>query len=95
MSNPLPSIPPGPPVAAVPIDKSSSLWDSFSTWASENKAVVYTVAGVAVVVTGAGLVYYLNTPVRLIPDCLFVYGVEAASGLTPRELFLANFARAY
>ncbi|SPN97504.1 probable mitochondrial precursor protein import receptor tom70 [Cephalotrichum gorgonifer] len=64
MSNPLPSIPPGPPVAAVPIDKSSSLWDSVSTWASENKAVVYTVAGVAVVVTGAGLVYYLNSPTQ-------------------------------
>lgn len=34
------------------------LWDRLSTWASENKAVVYTIAGVAVVVTGAGIVYY-------------------------------------
>ncbi|KAG9239636.1 hypothetical protein BJ875DRAFT_531595 [Amylocarpus encephaloides] len=49
----------------------SSVWDRISTWASENKAVVYTIAGVAVVVTGAGVVYYLNdstpTPVRDTP----------------------------
>jgi len=35
-----------------------SFWDRVSTWASENKALVYTIAGVAVVVTGAGAVYY-------------------------------------
>ena len=34
------------------------LWDRLSTWASENKTIVYTIAGIAVVVTGAGLVYY-------------------------------------
>lgn len=34
------------------------LWDRLTTWASENKTIVYTVAGVAVVVTGAGLIYY-------------------------------------
>lgn len=34
------------------------LWDRLSTWASENKAVVYTIAGIAVVVTGAGVLYY-------------------------------------
>ncbi|CZR59871.1 probable mitochondrial precursor protein import receptor tom70 [Phialocephala subalpina] len=39
---------------------SSSVWDKISTWASENKAVVYTIAGVAVVVTGAGVAYYLT-----------------------------------
>lgn len=39
----------------------SSLWDRLTTWASENKVVVYTVAGTAVVVTGAGVVYYLST----------------------------------
>lgn len=37
-----------------------SVWDRLSTWASENKALVYTIAGVAVVVTGAGAVYYLT-----------------------------------
>ena len=35
-------------------------WDRLSTWASENKAVVYTLAGVAVVVSGAGVAYYLS-----------------------------------
>jgi hypothetical protein len=39
---------------------SSSLWDRLSTWASENKAVVYTIAGTAVIITGAGVVYYLS-----------------------------------
>lgn len=42
---------------------SSSVWDKISTWASENKAVVYTIAGVAVVVTGAGVAYYLTDSV--------------------------------
>ncbi|KLU86516.1 mitochondrial import receptor subunit tom-70 [Magnaporthiopsis poae ATCC 64411] len=60
MSSQFPSIPPvnPTPVAAIPTD--SSLWDRISTWASDNKAVVYTIAGVAVVVTGAGVVYYVN-----------------------------------
>ena len=37
-----------------------SLWDRVSLWASENKTVVYSIAGVAVVITGAGVVYYLS-----------------------------------
>jgi import receptor subunit TOM70 len=36
------------------------LWNRLSSWASENKAVVYTIAGVAVVVSGAGVIYYLS-----------------------------------
>lgn len=36
------------------------LWDRISLWASENKAVVYTIAGAAVVISGAGVVYYLS-----------------------------------
>jgi import receptor subunit TOM70 len=50
-----------PPLAkpiAVPVE--SGVWDRLTNWASENKALVYTIAGVAVVVTGAGVVYYLN-----------------------------------
>ncbi|DAA75611.1 TPA_exp: Uncharacterized protein A8136_1685 [Trichophyton benhamiae CBS 112371] len=39
---------------------SPSVWDRISSWASENKALVYTIAGVAVVVTSAGVVYYLS-----------------------------------
>jgi len=37
---------------------SSSLWERLSTWASENKATVYTIAGVTLVVTAAGVYYY-------------------------------------
>ena len=59
MSNPAPSVLPGSPVA-VPVDASSGVWERITSWASENKVVVYTVAGVAVVITGAGVVYYLN-----------------------------------
>ncbi|GLI72816.1 TOM (translocase of outer membrane) complex component [Penicillium ochrochloron] len=46
--------------SSLPAATSSSVWDRISNWVSENKAVVYTIAGVAVVVTGAGVVYYLN-----------------------------------
>ncbi|KAK5987555.1 Mitochondrial import receptor subunit tom70 [Cladobotryum mycophilum] len=60
MSNPAPSMPPGRPTA-IAVDATSSTWDRISSWVSENKAAVYTIAGVAVVVTGAGVVYYLNS----------------------------------
>jgi import receptor subunit TOM70 len=46
---------------------SSSVWDRISTWASENKAVVYTVAGIAIVVTGAGVAYYITDSVSRFP----------------------------
>jgi len=39
---------------------SSSLWDRITTWASEHKAIVYTIAGVTLVVTAAGVVYYVT-----------------------------------
>ena len=51
---------------SVPVDaahlqaSSSSLWDRVSNWVSDNKAVAYTIAGTAVVVTGAGVVYYIS-----------------------------------
>jgi mitochondrial import receptor subunit TOM70 len=61
---------PAPPAKNMSLDTSSitssspspspTVWDRLSTWASENKAIVYTIAGVAVVVTGAGVVYYLS-----------------------------------
>ncbi|KAK9421494.1 putative Mitochondrial import receptor subunit tom-70 [Seiridium unicorne] len=50
-------MPPGAPVA-IPVE--SSTWDRITNWASENKALVYTIAGVTLVATGAGVVYYLN-----------------------------------
>lgn len=39
---------------------SSPLWDRVSNWVSENKAVAYTIAGTAVIVTSAGVIYYLS-----------------------------------
>ncbi|KAG5993538.1 TOM (translocase of outer membrane) complex component [Claviceps spartinae] len=60
MSTSLPSMPPPRPVA-IPLDAPSSTWDRLTSWVSENKAAFYTIAGVAVVVTGAGAVYYLNS----------------------------------
>ncbi|THC98353.1 hypothetical protein EYZ11_002134 [Aspergillus tanneri] len=46
--------------ASLPASSSASIWDRVSKWVSENKALVYTIAGVAVVVTSAGVVYYLS-----------------------------------
>ncbi|KAK0636332.1 hypothetical protein B0T17DRAFT_625836 [Bombardia bombarda] len=56
---PPPSIP-IPAATPVTIPADSSVWDRVSTWVSENKAIVYTIAGVAVVITGAGAVYYIR-----------------------------------
>ncbi|KAK3327440.1 mitochondrial outer membrane 72K protein [Cercophora scortea] len=57
-----PLLPPSVPLAApVTVPADSSLWDRVSNWVSENKAVVYTIAGVAVVVTTAGAVYYIRS----------------------------------
>ncbi|PQE05854.1 mitochondrial import receptor subunit tom-70 protein [Rutstroemia sp. NJR-2017a BVV2] len=54
------TIPPGKPMPNFAASTSqSSVWERISSWASENKAVVYTIAGVAVVVSGAGVAYYL------------------------------------
>ena len=39
---------------------SSSVWERISRWAAENKTVVYTIAGVTLVATGAGVVYYVS-----------------------------------
>lgn len=82
MSNqPLPTIPatgtPAVPPSVLRVDAApASTWDRLSSWISENKAVVYTIAGVAVVVTGAGAVYYLNSSsvskLRLVHLFIFV-----------------------
>jgi import receptor subunit TOM70 len=59
-------IPPHPDVVvdASVSSSSSSLWDRLSNWASENKAVVYTAGAVVLVVTGAGVAYYLTKPAQ-------------------------------
>ncbi|BDD60199.1 TOM (translocase of outer membrane) complex component [Monascus purpureus] len=46
--------------STLPASSTASVWDRISKWVSENKAIVYTIAGVAVVVTSAGVVYYLS-----------------------------------
>lgn len=58
-----PIIPPskGVPVSVPVPTADPSVWDRITTWASEHKAVVYTVAGVTVVVAGAGVFYYANS----------------------------------
>lgn len=62
------TVPVGRPTTTIPdpdfaLAGSPSFWGKVTTWASENKAVVYTIAGVAVVVTGAGVAYYLTDSV--------------------------------
>ncbi|KAL7623020.1 TOM (translocase of outer membrane) complex component [Parahypoxylon ruwenzoriense] len=69
-----PPMPPlGKPVATVPVE--SSLWDRITNWASENKALTYTIAGAVVVVTGAGVVYYLNND--LVPKLKSKHAAQA------------------
>lgn len=46
--------------AKLPAASSSSVWDRVSNWVSENKALVYSIAGVSIVVTSVGVVYYLS-----------------------------------
>jgi import receptor subunit TOM70 len=76
-------IPLGQPRAAIQADP--SLWDRISTWVSENKAVVYTIVGVTVVVTTAGAVYYIknnsvcSNPVQVI--AIACWGLSRASTL--------------
>jgi mitochondrial import receptor subunit TOM70 len=65
MSNPAAIKPPGGssldngPSSTPSVLPSKSLWDRISGWISENRVIVFTIAGVAVVVTG-GVVYYLS-----------------------------------
>lgn len=58
---PLPNSP-GPFPVQIPADAASgSLWDRLSNWASENKGVVYTAAGITLVVGAGGIVYYFSS----------------------------------
>lgn len=47
---------------------SPSLWDRFTNWASDNKAVVYTAGAIVLVVTGAGVAYYVSQPRKPVSD---------------------------
>ncbi|OWY44876.1 mitochondrial precursor protein [Alternaria alternata] len=55
---------PGPFPVQIPVDTNNSLWDRLSNWASENKGVVYTIAGITLVVGAGGAVYYFSNDSR-------------------------------
>ncbi|KAJ4349429.1 TOM (translocase of outer membrane) complex component [Didymosphaeria variabile] len=59
-ANPAAPVGPGPFPVTLPPAGSSSLWDRVSSWASEHKGVVYTVAGLTLVVSAGGVIYYLS-----------------------------------
>ena len=48
------------PIVNIEQASNSSLWDRVTTWASDNKAVAYTIAGTVIVVTAGGAIYYLS-----------------------------------
>lgn len=57
---PLPNAP-GPFPVGIPVEQSTnSLWDRLSHWASENKGVVYSIAGITLVAGAGGAVYYFS-----------------------------------
>lgn len=68
--------PPSTPIP-VPVPEHSSVWDRITTWASENKAVVYTIAGVTVAVAAGGVIYYstnsVSAPPRLVNSPLLCF----------------------
>lgn len=55
---------PGPFPVQIPVDSNNSLWDRLSNWASENKGIVYTIAGVTLVVGAGGAIYYFSNDSR-------------------------------
>lgn len=66
-------VPVPPPPGRIQVDQSlassvesssSSAWDRIMTWAAEHKAVVYTIAGVTVIATAAGVYYYTGSGQR-------------------------------
>jgi import receptor subunit TOM70 len=61
------SITPSSP-SFVKLEPSSSLWDRVTTWASEHKAAVYSIAGVTLVATGAGIYYYTSDSAPCTPQ---------------------------
>lgn len=68
--------------ASLSSDASSlPFWDRLSTWTSENKVVVYTIAGVAVAISGAGVAYYLSDSRKGPKDAV----VEDKKRLSKRE----------
>jgi import receptor subunit TOM70 len=48
----------GTPLSAA--STSTPVWERISNWAAEHKAIVYTIAGATLVVTAAGVFYYIS-----------------------------------
>lgn len=57
---PLPNAPGAFPVGIPAEAGTNSLWARVSNWASDNKGVVYTLAGITLVVGAGGAVYYFS-----------------------------------
>lgn len=55
---PLPPVTQSEQLEGVASSSAPSLFERISTWASRNKATVYTIAGITLVVTAAGIYYY-------------------------------------
>jgi hypothetical protein len=56
---------PGPFPVQIPVEQGTSgLWDRLTNWAAENKGVVYTIAGVTLVVGAGGAIYYMSSDSR-------------------------------
>lgn len=74
-----------PPSTPIPVQlpADSSVWDRISTWVSEHKAVVYTIAGVTVAVAAGGVVYYSTNSVSSHPCSV---SLLAVNDLGPLEL---------
>lgn len=64
---PLPPVTPSEQLEGVASSSAPSFLERISTWASRNKATVYTIAGITLVVTAAG-VYYYSDAQRLSSD---------------------------
>lgn len=55
---PLPPVTPSEQLEGVASSSAPSFLERISTWASRNKATVYTIAGITLVATAAGVYYY-------------------------------------
>lgn len=83
-----------PPSTGIPVEipADSSVWGRISTWVSEHKAVVYTIAGVTVAVAAGGVIYYSTNSVRgasqrLISSSSAVY---PSPSMLPRCVFMED-----
>lgn len=80
--------PVAPPPNSISVPVEGSVWDRITDWATENKTIVYTIAGVTVVVSGAGLVYYLKKDsVRFRPR------ISCAVATVPRRALALRVSR--